>query len=184
MNLLGGSGPRAPDGRTSRGSLFRGRSERLVHPTTIIILISNILVNDHKSLCINHLNTLYFSHLGGTAKTATSSFPWAFWGQDDNPGGLAILPFMPISSQLRQAVNQSGLSLNQIATATKVPTSILSRFLSGGPNAGRDIRLETTADKLAEFFGLELTRSSGEPKAAALTRKPKPKSGRPRGGKK
>jgi transcriptional regulator with XRE-family HTH domain len=87
---------------------------------------------------------------------------------------------MPISSQLREAVKQSGLSLNQIAKATGVSHSILSTFLSGGPGRDRDVRLERTADKLAEFFGLALAKQKGEAKAASLARKPKPKSGRPR----
>jgi len=88
---------------------------------------------------------------------------------------------MPISSQLREAIKQSGLSLNQIAKAAGVSQSTLTTFLTGGPGRDRDVRLERTADKLAEFFGLELTRiPNGEAKAAALARKPKPKSGRPR----
>jgi transcriptional regulator with XRE-family HTH domain len=69
---------------------------------------------------------------------------------------------MAISDQLRQAIRNSGLSLYEIAKAIGITDPILSRFLSDDPAAHRDIRLERTADKLAEFFGMKLT----EPRTA------------------
>jgi hypothetical protein len=47
------------------------------------------------------------------------------------------------------------MTLSAIAEATGVAQPIPSRFLDGCENH-RDIRLERTADRLAEFFGLEL----------------------------
>ena len=67
---------------------------------------------------------------------------------------------MPISDQLRSAIRDSGLSLNQITRATGIANPILSRFMSGDPEKN-DIRLQRTADKLAEFFGLILIAKPG-----------------------
>ena len=91
---------------------------------------------------------------------------------------------MTLSDQLRRAIKQSGLSLNQIATETGVGQPALSRFLMDGADH-RDIRLERTGDSLAEFFGLELAPKPGATaRAAKVPREPQTKAGRPRGGKK
>jgi transcriptional regulator with XRE-family HTH domain len=66
---------------------------------------------------------------------------------------------MPISAQLRDAIKSAGLSLRQLAKETGVAHPVLSHFLSDDPDIHRDIRIERTADKLAEYFGLELAPS-------------------------
>jgi len=48
---------------------------------------------------------------------------------------------------------------------------ILSRFLSHDPDQHRDIRLETTADKLCAYFGLEL-RPADKPKGKDKVKAP------------
>jgi DNA transposition AAA+ family ATPase len=64
---------------------------------------------------------------------------------------------MTISDQLRKAISECGLSMNQVAKRAGVPQPVLSHFLSSDRDAHRDIRLERTADKLAAFFGMKLT---------------------------
>jgi transcriptional regulator with XRE-family HTH domain len=56
-----------------------------------------------------------------------------------------------ITEQLRASIRKSGLSQEQIAEATGVSQGVLSRFVRGE----RSINL-TTAEKLAEYFGLSL----------------------------
>lgn len=63
---------------------------------------------------------------------------------------------MALSDQLKQAILNSGLSLAELARKSGVPRPVLSRFLSEDRETHRDIRLERTADRLADFFGLEL----------------------------
>jgi hypothetical protein len=63
---------------------------------------------------------------------------------------------MTTSNQLKGAFRESGKTPNLIAKETGVAQSILSRFLSDDPDHDRDIRLESTADKLYAYFGLEL----------------------------
>ncbi len=58
---------------------------------------------------------------------------------------------MSLSDDLKNAVQESGKSINSIAKGAGVPQPVLSRSINGE----RDIRLET-ASKLAEFFGLSL----------------------------
>ena len=70
---------------------------------------------------------------------------------------------MTISDQLKEAIRKSGKTPNLIAKETGVAQPILSRFLSDDPDQHRDIRLESTADKLCAYFGLEL-RAAGKPK--------------------
>jgi hypothetical protein len=77
---------------------------------------------------------------------------------------------MAISDQLRQAIRDCGLSLNQIAKGAGVDQPMLSRFMSSDGQAN-DIRLQRNADKLADYFGLELTPMANKPAA-------KPKRGR------
>lgn len=64
---------------------------------------------------------------------------------------------MSISDQLKAAIRSSGLSLGEISRGTGIATPVLSRFMSGEESSHRDIRLEKTADKLAEYLKLELT---------------------------
>jgi len=61
-----------------------------------------------------------------------------------------------ISQQIKEAIRESGKTVNQIAVESGVAQPILSRFLSDDDSQHRDIRLETTADKLAAYLGLEL----------------------------
>jgi hypothetical protein len=70
---------------------------------------------------------------------------------------------MTTSDQLKEAIRASGKTPNLIAKETGVAPMILSRFLSDDPNQHRDIRLESTADKLCVYFGLEL-RPANKPK--------------------
>lgn len=64
---------------------------------------------------------------------------------------------MRISDQLRKAIRDSGLSFSEIARAIGISQPILSRFMSTDPDTHRDIQLERTADKLADFFGMKLS---------------------------
>lgn len=56
-----------------------------------------------------------------------------------------------ISSRLKAAINESGLSLYRIALDAKIDQAVLRRFM----NNEADIRI-STADKLAEALKLEL----------------------------
>jgi len=60
---------------------------------------------------------------------------------------------MALQDQLRQAVQDSGLTLYAIAKGAKIAYPVLYRFASGE----RDLTLET-ATRLADFFGMKLTR--------------------------
>lgn len=60
---------------------------------------------------------------------------------------------MCLTDQLREAIHNSGLSLYRIAVDAELPYAVVHRFASGE----RDIKL-STADRLAEFFGMRLTR--------------------------
>lgn len=68
---------------------------------------------------------------------------------------------MSISQQIKDAIRKSGKTLLQIERDTGVSNATLGRFLSEDPAIHRDIRLEKTADKLAEYFGLKLTKDRG-----------------------
>ncbi|MDA1054860.1 MAG: helix-turn-helix transcriptional regulator [Planctomycetota bacterium] len=57
-----------------------------------------------------------------------------------------------IADQLRQAIEDSGESVYAIAKAAGIAQPVLHRFSTGE----RDLTL-TTADRLLEYFGLELT---------------------------
>ena len=65
----------------------------------------------------------------------------------------------PIADALRQAVRDSGLSLQKLAEATGVERASLSRFVRGE----RTLRLDM-ADRLAVYFGFKLTKPT-EPTA-------------------
>jgi len=60
---------------------------------------------------------------------------------------------MALQDQLRQAIQDSGLSLYRIAKGSGIAYQVLHRFASGE----RDLTLET-ATKLADYFGMKLTR--------------------------
>jgi len=59
---------------------------------------------------------------------------------------------------LRQAILDSGLPLLRLAAETGVERASLSRFAAGK----RSLRLDM-ADKLAAFFGLQLTAAQNKP---------------------
>lgn len=73
---------------------------------------------------------------------------------------------MPLAKPLRQAIRESGKSLNSIARETGIPQAVLSRFVNG-----QDIRVEATAEKLAAYFGLSL--SPDDRPAKPAKRKPR-----------
>jgi plasmid maintenance system antidote protein VapI len=58
-----------------------------------------------------------------------------------------------LQEQLREAIEKSGLSLYRIAKDSGVAYQVLHRFA----NRERDLTLET-ASKLADYFGMRLTR--------------------------
>ena len=60
---------------------------------------------------------------------------------------------MTLQDQLRQAVEDSGLTLYRIAQDSGVAYQVLHRFARGE----RDLTLET-ASKLADYFGMRFTR--------------------------
>lgn len=67
---------------------------------------------------------------------------------------------MTISDQIRKAISESQKPLHVLAAESGVSSSMLWRFMNG-----KDIRLET-ADRLAEFFGLELAPSKASKRPA------------------
>ena len=56
-----------------------------------------------------------------------------------------------MAEQLRKAIQDSGKTVNAIAVESGIPQPVLHRFASGD----RDLKL-ATAQKLVEYFGLEL----------------------------
>lgn len=60
---------------------------------------------------------------------------------------------MALQDQLRKAVKDSGLTLYAIAKGAEIAYPVLFRFARGE----RDLTLET-ATKLADYFGMRLTR--------------------------
>lgn len=69
---------------------------------------------------------------------------------------------MSLSDQIKTAIRESGKSLGQISRDTGVSDSVLSRFVNDDPEQHRDIQLEVTADKLAEYFGLDVRKKKGK----------------------
>ena len=67
----------------------------------------------------------------------------------------AAAPSDSLSATLRQAIRESGKSVEQIARDAGVSPIVISGFLSGQ----RDIRM-ATADKIAEVLGLKLATTS------------------------
>ena len=60
---------------------------------------------------------------------------------------------MSITTQLRSAIETSGATLYRIAKDSRVPYAVIHRFASGE----RQIKLDA-ADKLAQYFGMKLTK--------------------------
>ena len=60
---------------------------------------------------------------------------------------------MTLQGDLRKAVRDSGLTTYAIGKGAGIPLPVLYRFVSGE----RDLTLET-ASKLADYFGMRLTR--------------------------
>ena len=60
---------------------------------------------------------------------------------------------MALQDQLQQAVEDSGLTLYRIAKGSSIAYQVLHRFARGE----RDLTLKT-ASKLADYFGMRLTR--------------------------
>jgi DNA transposition AAA+ family ATPase len=79
-------------------------------------------------------------------------------------GSFCYIPSMSISDQLKAHMRQSGTSMGQLAKESGISQPVLSRFLSDDPEGHRDIRLERTADRLAEYLGLQLTPVKAPPK--------------------
>ena len=74
---------------------------------------------------------------------------------------------MAISDQLREAIRSYG-SVYRVAKDSGVSQPVVQRFVKGE----RDLRLETV-DRLAAFFGMELTRPRRKPPLPTRTRKRK-----------
>ena len=60
---------------------------------------------------------------------------------------------MSLTAQLRNAIKNSGASLYRIAKDSGVPHPVVHRFAHGERKSSW-----TQADKLAEYFGMRLTR--------------------------
>ncbi len=67
-----------------------------------------------------------------------------------------MAPVLIISNQVKQAIAESGESLNELGRQTGVSDSQLSRFMRGERGLNT-----TTLDRLAEYLGLELTKKTG-----------------------
>ena len=80
---------------------------------------------------------------------------------------------MAISDQLKDAVRRCGLPAYKVAKNAGISGPALSRFLVDDPVGHRDIRLETTADKLAEFFGMTLSEPRQIPQPAKAKKRPR-----------
>jgi hypothetical protein len=74
-----------------------------------------------------------------------------------------------LKEQLRQAIQSSGRSLNQLSIACGIGRDRLSRFVHGERGLGLD-----AAEKLCEVLGLRLNSDPGAPPAGA----PGPKKGK------
>jgi transcriptional regulator with XRE-family HTH domain len=64
---------------------------------------------------------------------------------------------LTITDAIKQAIGDSRLSLNAIEKATGVRRASLLRFMRGESSLRLDI-----ADKLAEYFGLEVMKRKGK----------------------
>jgi len=70
---------------------------------------------------------------------------------------------MGLSERLRQEILTCPLSFRAVSRATGIAVPIISRFASGK----RSLNLES-ADRLAQYFGLELRKKSSRKKARAI----------------
>jgi plasmid maintenance system antidote protein VapI len=70
-------------------------------------------------------------------------------------------PKTPMTDPLRQAIVDSGLPLLRLANETGVARASLIRFVRGDTSIRLDI-----ADRLAEYFGLELQPTTAKAKPA------------------
>lgn len=66
-----------------------------------------------------------------------------------------------MTETLRQAIRESGLPMLTLATETGIQRASLIRFARGDQSLRLDI-----ADRLAEYFGLELQPAAGKAKPA------------------
>ena len=71
---------------------------------------------------------------------------------------------MNIATRLRDAIRSSDQSLSAIGRESGVPQPMLTVFMQGA-----DMRVKT-ADKLAAYFGLELTSTNGRAKKKKPTK--------------
>lgn len=62
---------------------------------------------------------------------------------------------LTMAAQLKKAIQDSGKTVNAVAVESGIPQPVLHRFVSGE----RDLTL-TTVQKLADYFGLELSRKN------------------------
>jgi len=58
-----------------------------------------------------------------------------------------------LAEQLRDAIRESGYSINSLANVWGIPQPVLSRFVSGQRGIGMD-----NANKIAAAFGMRLTK--------------------------
>jgi hypothetical protein len=78
-----------------------------------------------------------------------------------------------LSAQLKEAIREAGISISKLARETEISRPNLHRFLSDDPDQHRDIRLEATADRIADYLGLslQLPNAAGRPPQHAGGRK-------------
>jgi ribosome-binding protein aMBF1 (putative translation factor) len=76
---------------------------------------------------------------------------------------------MGIDKQLRKAIQDSGMNLNQLAREIGIPQPTLYRFAHGT----RDLYFENAA-KIAEYFGMKLTATKRVAPAATSSKLAKP----------
>jgi len=79
---------------------------------------------------------------------------------------------MTISEQLKAAIRASGQSVSEIARQSEISRANLSRFLSDDPDQHRDMLIERTVDRLAEYLGLTLVDAPKAPPKRTKGKKP------------
>ncbi len=74
---------------------------------------------------------------------------------------------MTVSKTIREAVKSSGIELNELTRRTGVPTSVLSRLVTG-----KTVPSGATIDALADYYGLTLqpTRKASRKVTASMTK--------------
>jgi hypothetical protein len=84
-----------------------------------------------------------------------------------------------LSAQLKKAIREAGVSISKLARETEISRPNLHRFLSDDPYQHRDIRLEATADRIADYLGLSLQPNSrGRPSDHTAGTKKRPRTRR------